>query len=106
MSGDLGLKMADFSKTVSNNLEMFGGGSASYFDAYNWGEFYWGDGTAPIIHTVGKTVGSTITLTSESSEIYLRDQAGWLRNYPDRVTNANSRYVPTWTQVTANSSVA
>jgi len=97
--------MADYTQTVSNNLEMFGAGAASYFDRYNWGEFYWGDGTAPIIAVITRVIGNTISVSDSLTAIYLQDQAGWYRNFPDRVTNANSRYTPTWTQVTPNSSV-
>lgn len=97
--------MADHTKTVTNQVEVFGGGSASYFDAYNWGEFYWGDGTAPMRINFGRNFGNSLTLSHDMGALYLRDSANWTYNFHDNVTNAADRHEPTWTQVTRSSTV-
>lgn len=97
--------MANHTKTITNQVDVFGGGSASYFDVYNWNEFYWGDGTAPMRTNFGKVFGNSLSLTQDTSGIYLRDGANWTYNFHDNVTNASDRYDPTWTQVTRSSTV-
>lgn len=97
--------MANFTQTVTNRIEMFGNAPASYFDRYNWNEFIWGEGTAPLIKVPGKVLGNVVNVTEDSTEVYLRNRAGYYYNFPDRVTNAHSRYSPTWTQVTVSSTV-
>ena len=97
--------MANFTKTISNSIEVFGLAPASVFDLYNWNAFYWGEGTTPTIRGYGKPLSETLTLTQSMTGVYRRAGSGWYYLYSDDVTNAASRYEPTWTQVTVSSTV-
>lgn len=95
--------MADFTKTVSNRVEMFGMAPANYFNEYNWNEFYWGYKNHNVVTNTRKVLSNSISFAEDSASIYLRNRAGYYYNFVDRVTNAHSRSNADWTQVTDSS---
>jgi hypothetical protein len=61
--------MADHNKTLSNSLNLFGGGGASLWNAYNWGSFKWGEGTVAFPQDVLHLVSSSLAPTSDASSL-------------------------------------
>ena len=122
--------MADLQTTISNAVSTFGPAPPSRWNAYNWGSFVWGEGTADLAVSVLKVFLESISLddvltkelgrqiTNElvpssdaslealSQGDYYRLFAGGTRNAESRVETSwstDTSTSPTWTQGTASS---
>lgn len=113
--------MADLSINVSNTVRCFAGAPASLWNAYNWGAFLWGEGTADMLHLFEKIISEGVTSADAISQktVYvvlptqnlsvgidvaqesLQDPAGYYRVFPDRVTDAEDRSFTSWTSAAA-----
>ena len=60
--------MADFTQTINNTIEIFGGKQTSNWGVMLWGE-KWAYGTNELLITIGKVLDSTITLTDQISDL-------------------------------------
>lgn len=59
--------MADLTQTVTNSVNVFGGGGTSLWAAYNWNAFKWGEGTVPFVFQVTHLLAETLSPTSARS---------------------------------------
>lgn len=109
--------MADFSITIANSVNTFGPAPSDKWAAYEWNAFTWGEGTADLATDTHKVLGESValsdTITAEAAFVisisnalaptgdmgaeYLTDAAGYAYVFPDRVTDAEDRAIPTWT---------
>lgn len=109
--------MADFSIAINNSLNLFGLADTDKWNAYNWNAFIWGEGTLDSEQLVDKTItagsiGSDSAITTivdfllsftnsigSEADMFsegLTDGSGYSYVYPDDVTDAESRYFPTY----------
>ncbi len=107
--------MADFTKTISNSLNSFGG-ITNKWNSYNWGSFIWGEGTADLIVDVIKVISNALTpdsdisqtevflllsnslsTTDELSDVNLRDPVGYYYVFPSNTTNHKRTAIPSYT---------
>jgi hypothetical protein len=123
--------MADLTKTISNSLNVFGGGAPTLWGntgrtTMTWGTDFWGQGSEDYIQDVGKTLENTLTLastistqleirltisnslavTSETTGEYLTDRnssAAWFYLFPGGAANAESRVSSTYANGSASS---
>ena len=122
--------MADHVQTVTNSLNLFGGGPSTKWGAnaaatytMTWGTSKWGEGTedirqdvehGPITGTitlseptlafsVTKLLSETMTLSSDSSDQGLQS-GSWNYIFPSNQTDADNQLVPSWAAGTAGSS--
>ena len=116
--------MTDFTKTVTNSINCFGGAPSNKWNAYNWNAFLWGEGTADVTVTIGKTFGNSLTPSSTFSESinafktlsnslsptfgisseYLIDGQGYSYVFIPNVTNGYQRVTVTYSSGVAASS--
>lgn len=112
--------MADFTKTISNGINVFGGGpstiwgQAVYPYTMVWGSSLWGEGFS-LIFSVQKVIDNSITpdteiikspskLISESTTLAFEtsseklSQGVWDYIFPDNTSDAENRDFPTWTE--------
>lgn len=108
--------MADFSKTISNSVNLFGGSPTSLWNAWNWNAFRWGEGTADlpvaVMHLIGESLSldsgigkfDTAHLISESlspdsamDSEYLTDGSGYNYVFPSDVTNHQDQAIASYT---------
>lgn len=115
--------MADFTKTITNSLSLFGVAPSDKWAVYSWSSFIWGEGTEDLETRFTKNLTSeTITLTdsydisaqyniilAESLDFTsilapqeLSDGSGYFYVYPDNVIEAEDRYSPSYTSLSAN----
>lgn len=62
--------MADFTKTVSNSLSIYGGERPNVWGTMTWGQ-NWGYGDTDLITEIGKYLSNSITLDSAITNIEL-----------------------------------
>jgi len=55
--------MADFTITVTNNLNVFGASPSTKWNDFLWGSGLWGEGTNSIVKDIEKTVVESLVLT-------------------------------------------
>lgn len=116
--------MADFTITISNSVNTFGPAPSNKWEAFEWNAFAWGEGTADLATDTHKVFGETIALadsitaeaafvisisnalapTADMGAEYLADAAGYNYVFPDRVTDAEDRALPTWAASSAPAS--
>lgn len=110
--------MADFTKTMTNSLNLFGGAPSNKWASYNWNAFIWGEGTADfavsflkildsgaitpsdayIINVdFSKSLTNSLSVDADMGSETLRDSAGYLYVYPNNVTEAESRSFASYT---------
>jgi len=107
--------VADFTKTITVSVNLFGVAPSNKWNAHNWNAFLWGEGTtgleARVVKVITESVTPTLsvqkavqrvrslalTLSGETSSETLKDAAGYLYVFPDRTTDAEGRDIPTWT---------
>lgn len=108
--------MADYTITITESLNMFGGGPTSLWNSYNWGSFNWGEGTADVITStnhlvsetvtftdsivskvIGKLVSETLTPTDAIAAEYLQDGSGYNYLFPSNTTNHVDQSIPSYT---------
>ena len=122
--------MANFTITISNSLNVFGGGVPTLWGntgitTMTWGTDKWGEGSEDYIQDVGKTLENTLTFAStistqleirvsisntlavlsEGTAEYLTDRdsaSSWFYLFPGGVANAEIRVSSTY----ANGSAA
>jgi hypothetical protein len=112
--------MAEFSFTISERMNVFGGAPTSKWAAYNWNAFKWGEGTAQLelglflaTHesqsslealSVQPTMGISETISAAESlpSLSVRDMAGYYHVFPDRTTEVTGLDLPTWTSGAAS----
>ena len=111
--------MAALSKTISNSTNMFAGGGSSLWNAHNWNEFLWGEGTVDMITNVTKLIansqahasalarkqvskltGSSVTTSSGPSSERLLDGNGWYHTFISNTSEGEDRDFAEWTNVT------
>lgn len=110
--------MADYSKTVTNTLEVFGGGQTSKWNEFNWNEAVWGEGTLGIAVSYLKyiyetqslsdlynlyaqfnmPISNTQTLSFETSNETI-SQGEWDLEFTAPSSNAENRSLTVWTEV-------
>lgn len=111
--------MANYSKTVSNSLRLFGVAPSSKWGAYNWNAFIWGEGTTDLTTIIEKwlsnavtpsstvsislffaqTISNTLSVTSDMGSETLTDGAGY--NYViGNASELEDRSLPNWTDQT------
>ncbi len=56
--------MANFSKTITNSVRLFGQGPSSKWSAHNWNAFRWGEGTVDIRTDVVHYTGTALNAAS------------------------------------------
>jgi hypothetical protein len=112
--------VADFVKTISVGISLFGGSPASRWGTNSgitsvWNAFQWGEGTVDLETRTEKTIANTLSPTSdlasknpihvitetltpgsETTFESLRDLAGYSYVFPDRVTDAEDRFFASW----------
>lgn len=110
--------MSDYSMTVSNSLEVFGGGQTTKWNEFNWNEAVWGEGTLGIPLDFTKIISESLTITDDvdtfvnfyleynnslvmafetSNETLYND--GWAYEFVAPSTNAENRSLTVWTEV-------
>lgn len=110
--------MADLSISISNSLNCFGGAPTNKWNAFEWGDFLWGEGTADMLQMVVKVLpGDALSLTGAvtakslthrlaetlqpsgdmTSEL-LSDGAGYTYLSPDRAADGEARDPVDWTE--------
>ncbi len=113
--------MAAYSQVVSSTLELFGIAPSNVWDAWNWDEFTWGEGTADLITVTTKVLDSTVipdsdvvkssvkvidtelVVTGDMNSESLRDGNGYVYVFPSNAPDAEDRADNTWSQDTASS---
>lgn len=61
--------MADFTKTITNSINVFGPAPSSKWGNYNWGAapganvLIWGEGSADLSNSVGKALSNSFTIS-------------------------------------------
>lgn len=110
--------MADLVQNISNSLNLFGGSPSSKWNAYNWGSFLWGEGTANTLRVVDKliensqasdttitkqatyirTISNSQAMTSDPDLLTVSDGSGYDYVVPDDTTDWEERYDPTYTE--------
>ena len=116
--------MADFTKTISNIINVFGGSPPTYWgdtgpNTMVWGETNWGEGTYSMAFKIGKcinntqamttTIGkqakkgivNTIPISDETIDRTLQDPEGYNYVFPGNVTDAENEVFTSYTIVTA-----
>ncbi len=113
--------MADFTKTVSNELNVFGGGQVPKWGDCKWNEVLWGEGSiafafgkyigntatfTPVIYKgCGKYVANAVTLIDVTEQIDHTDGSGYYYIFPGEVTDATNKTTASFSQVSASSSI-
>ena len=111
--------MAAFQITISNDTTLFGGGGSSLWNAHNWGEFLWGEGTVDMITNVRKLIansqasdsglltkqvskvtGSSMTTLSGPSSERLMDSNGWYHTFISNTDEGEERDFAEWSNIT------
>jgi len=111
--------MANFQITISNDTTLFGGGGSSLWNAHNWGEFLWGEGTIDMITNVSKLIansqasdsglltkqvskltGSSVTTLSGPSSERLMDSNGWYHTFISNTDEGEERDFAEWSNIT------
>lgn len=111
--------MATFTVTISNSLNVFGPAPSDKWEAFNWGSFLWGEGTADLQTIVFKLLTNSLTPdTAVGKEVrriiqnaltvdadmgfeQLLTANGYAYVFPNHTTNAEERDFPDWTSATA-----
>jgi hypothetical protein len=109
--------MADFTITISNNLYAFGGSPSSRWGEVEWGSFLWGDGSTPMIWTLGKIIGNNLNTDSSINKVIGRtilndmnlssdefhveqiDAEGWNYVFPNPTIDAEASTFTVWTEI-------
>lgn len=123
--------MADFTKTISNSVNTFGG-ITNKWNERNWGAFKWGEGTndlpVDVMHLISEAlapdsgiservvlhlISESLSPTSDISYEALTDGSGYFYVFPSGQTNHENQAIPsytsgsspgsTWTSATAGS---
>jgi hypothetical protein len=108
--------LANFTKTISNSLNLFGCSPSSKWGAWNWNAFKWGEGTADlpvdVTHLISEvlTLDSTIpqhvvefvlsvslAIISANESEYLTDGSGYNYVFPSDVTNHENQTLASYT---------
>ena len=108
--------MANFTQTISNSLNLFGGSPSSYWNAWNWNAFKWGEGTADLAVAVTHSISETLVIdsqvptrdsehvisemlspTSDMSDEELTDGSGYNYVFPSDVTNHQNQSIASYT---------
>ncbi len=107
--------MANFTKTISNSLNLFGGSPTSLWQAWNWNAFKWGEGTADLavaaMHVISESLSldslvydrsvvfvlsNTLSMDSDMNESYLTDGSGYSYLFPSDVTNHEDQSIASY----------
>jgi hypothetical protein len=110
--------MSDYSMTVSNSFELFGGAQTTKWDEFNWGEAVWGQGTLGVASDFTKIISEALVIIDDvenyvnfyleynnnlvmafetSNETLYND--GWAYEFAAPSTNAENRALTVWTEV-------
>jgi hypothetical protein len=107
--------VAEVAVTVAETVRCFGGAPTSLWNAYQWGAFKWGEGTASMV--VGAFVGvseaqastsavqnapavavsEAVTTAGTMVSGFIRDEAGYYRIFSNDTPDGEQRDTPTWT---------
>ena len=110
--------MSDYSMTISNSIDCFGGGESTKWDGFNWGEDYWGESINGMIFefqkvifesqtlsdsfslqaNYNKTIQESLTLTGETTDEMLYE-GEWAYVFPAPSIDAEDRQDNTWSEV-------
>lgn len=114
--------MAVFTKTITNQVGLFGPAPTDNWGDYNWGAFLWAEGTKDFVAAVTKVIGNSLAPTDAFQKSQIRtitneiaptadmgserlvDGEGYLYVFPSNVTDAEQRAIPTWAQGSTGSS--
>ena len=109
--------MADFTTTITNSFNLFGGSPSSLWNSWNWGEFNWGEGTADSILGVTKLISNSQSIddtyhlksvkvvansllpTTAVPEQYLLDGNGYYYLFVRPTIDAENRSTAAWTDI-------
>lgn len=109
--------MADFTKTVSNTLDLFGESPSSLWGFFTWGVDKWGDGSKDLAVDIVKlidnsqvisdaislssikVVANNLTTESETTSETLSDGSGWNYIFTKPTTDAENRNITSFTSV-------
>ncbi len=108
--------MADFTITIRNSMNMFGGSPSSLWGSWNWAAFKWGEGTADlpveITHLISEAlvldsaiggfevnhvISEALGLSSDMVSEFLSDGSGYFYVFPSDVTNNDIRAIASYT---------
>ncbi len=105
--------MADFTKSIGDQLRVLGPSATNKWGFINWGEKVWGAPSDPQFSLfkyifdvssisdsfgkmVKKVIGNSISQADDTKNIFLTDGSGYNYEFADRTTNADAREVITW----------
>lgn len=112
--------MANFNITINNQINTFGPAPTNKWNDYNWNAFTWGEGNQDLPVTEIKVIDNDLIFASHMSLTFtivisndlgisidmlserLYDAAGYLYLYPDNVTEAEDRFTPTYSELSAS----
>ncbi len=107
--------MADWTQTITNSIQVFGGGPASEWGTVVGGTDNWGEGSIEITHLIEKYIGNsitpsdsyiklfekvyaeTLTIASETTDEELFDGSGYNYIFCGPTKEAEDRCANTWT---------
>lgn len=111
---------SNFTQTVSNSINTFGGGPSTKWNSFSWGAANWGDGTNDLQTDVEKPLSESMSMsdaiglsvafsrsfshsldsTFEATNGTVTDASGYYRLFSGGVTNADDRSEVTYSQGT------
>lgn len=113
--------MADFTKTVSNTINVFGGSPTSNWGVMIWGTDKWGEGSVDLPVAVEKLIENTqsfsddysnevehsvdmgsVTVSSETVSEGLQDGSGYSYVFPGPTTENENKNISNWSSATAD----
>lgn len=108
--------MTDFTQTVNESLNVFGGAISDNWNAYNWGAFKWGEGTNTIIVDTDNYIAESeaptdsidsldsivvipesISVAGDPTSETLSDGSGYDYVFPSNQTNHENQSLATYT---------
>lgn len=116
--------MTDYNVSINNSMNLFGPAPTDLWNAYAWNAFLWGEGTADLQVIVTKVIENSSGVSLDSSvstslSIYLTISntltpvadmhseslynGGWSYVFASNTTDGESRYFPSYTEASAQS---
>jgi hypothetical protein len=108
--------MSDFTKTISNSMNLFGGSPSSLWSSWNWNAFKWGEGTSDlpvdVVHLISESLtpdsaitsleitfmlSNSLSIDSSNASEYLTDGSGYNYVFPSNVTNHENQAIASYT---------
>jgi len=108
--------LADFSKSISERVNVFGLGPSTKWNEFSWGVGKWGEGTNGITEEIGKYIGEPLSQSDSSArqstkyiadteivtmvetDTKLTDGSGYSYVFPGGATDAEEQVVTDFTR--------